>query len=140
MIKKMTISGWNVFSNVFIYNYYIYTNLPTYQYITKIRGWDVFSIVFKKMENFSLNVFINIVFIKKMCIPFRLERGFWSELGIRSMTKLLVSMEFRRKKSEDSLFTSPSSVLTDSLMTTSSVIPYFDTISHDNVIGISLFW
>ena len=23
--------------------------------ITKIRGWDVFSIVFKKMENFSLN-------------------------------------------------------------------------------------
>ena len=34
----------------------------------KIRGWDVFSIVFKIMENLSLNVFINIVFIKKkMC-------------------------------------------------------------------------
>ena len=39
-----------------------------YQYITKIRGWDVFSIVFKKIENFSLNVFINIVFIKKMSV------------------------------------------------------------------------
>ena len=42
--------------------------IPIYQYITKIRGWDVFSIVFKKMENFSLNVFINIVFIKNKAI------------------------------------------------------------------------
>ena len=64
VFKKMTILGWNVFSNVFIYNYYIYIYIPIYQYITKIRGWDVL----KKMENVSLNVFINIVFIKKkMC-------------------------------------------------------------------------
>ena len=41
---------------------YQYTNIPI---LSKIRGWDVFSIVFKKMENFSLNVFINIVFIKR---------------------------------------------------------------------------
>ena len=39
-----------------------------YQYITKIRGWDVFIIVFKKMENFSLNVFVNMVFIKKISV------------------------------------------------------------------------
>ena len=46
----------------------MYTNIPIYQYITKIRGWDVFSIVFKKKENFSLNVFINMVIIKKRCV------------------------------------------------------------------------
>ena len=51
-----------MFSNVFIYNYYIY--IPIYQYITKIRGWDVF----RKKENFSLNVFINMVFIKKISV------------------------------------------------------------------------
>ena len=28
----------------------------------------MFSIVFKKVENFSLNVFINIMFIKKKCV------------------------------------------------------------------------
>ena len=30
VFKKMTISGWNVFSNVFIHNYFIY--IPIYQY------------------------------------------------------------------------------------------------------------
>ena len=52
-----------------------------YQYITKIRGWDVFSIVFKKMENFSLNVFINIVFIKKKYVLY-LIIGRWGSQAV----------------------------------------------------------
>ena len=54
-----------MFSNVFISLLMILNKREKIENWAKIRGWDVFSIVFKKIENFSLNVFINIVFIKK---------------------------------------------------------------------------
>ena len=54
-----------MFSNVFILLLMILNKREKIENWAKIRGWDVFSVVFKKMDNFSLNVFINIVFIKK---------------------------------------------------------------------------
>ena len=60
-----------MFSNVFISLLMILNKRETIENWAKIRGWDVFSIVFKKIENFSLNMFINIVFLKKkMCSRF----------------------------------------------------------------------